>query len=160
MTIHHIGYAVENIEKAYKIFSLLGYEKLKIDLPAPDESSGGGVCGYENIQDTIDDVDRNIKILILRNKNFLVELISFLDRTKPSPIDFLFKSRFAFPGNGIPYHICYKVSDINKTIDSLNKENFIIIQHPSKAIALGNNFVAFLFHKDIGIIELYEEKVQ
>jgi methylmalonyl-CoA/ethylmalonyl-CoA epimerase len=107
----------------------------------------------------VEDIDRNIKILMLRNGYVRVELVSFLDRKKSSPIDFLFKSKFAFPGNGIPYHICYNVDNIIKTIDLLKTKRFIVIQSPCKAIALENNTVAFLFHKDIGIIELCEENV-
>jgi methylmalonyl-CoA/ethylmalonyl-CoA epimerase len=95
----------------------------------------------------------------LDNDSLLVELVSFLDRNKISPIDFLFQSKSAFPGNGIPYHICYTVDNIIETIDFMKTKKFIVIQSPCRAIALGNKSVAFLFHKDIGIIELYEEKV-
>jgi methylmalonyl-CoA/ethylmalonyl-CoA epimerase len=141
MSIHHIGYAVKDIEKAYDIFSLLGYKKLY-------GTVGGGVADY----------DRNVRILMLENESVRVELVSFLDHNKSSPIDFLFKSKFSFPGNGIPYHICYNVNDIVDTICFLKTKKFLVIQPPCRAVALDNKTVAFLFHKDIGIIELYEEK--
>jgi methylmalonyl-CoA/ethylmalonyl-CoA epimerase len=147
MSIHHIGYAVDDIEKAYMVLSMLGYEKCEYSCA---KMGGGGV---------VEDIDRNIKILMLKNRSICVELVSFLDRKKSSPIDFLFKSKSTFPGNGIPYHICYNVDNITETIDLLKTKRFIIIQSPCKAIALGNSTVAFLFHKDIGIIELYEKSV-
>jgi methylmalonyl-CoA/ethylmalonyl-CoA epimerase len=134
--IHHIGYAVQDIEKSTKIFSLLDYK-------------------IEN--KIIDDIERNIKILFIYNSNVNIELIQILDLNKKSPIDFLFKKDFFFPGNGIPYHICYSVNNIDKAIDNLNKKShFLIVQPKAKAIALAENNVIFLLNKDIGIIELLE----
>jgi RimJ/RimL family protein N-acetyltransferase len=134
--IHHIGYAVKNIEKSFSVFSLLNYKV---------ESS------------IVEDFERNIKILFIYNYETRIELIQILDENKESPIDFLFKKDFSFPGNGIPYHICYSVDNIDIAIENLNKiERFIIIQPKSKAPALEEKNVAFLFQHDIGIIELLE----
>jgi methylmalonyl-CoA/ethylmalonyl-CoA epimerase len=136
--MHHIGYAVKDIEKSFKVFSLLNYVK---------ESS------------IIEDFERNIKIQFIRNCKTRIELIQTLDKNKKSPVDFLFKGSFFFPGNGIPYHICYSVKDMDKAIEKLNKnERYIIIQPKSKAVALEGKNVAFLLQKDIGIIELLECK--
>lgn len=138
MSVHHIGYAVADIEKASKIFASLGYV---IESPC------------------VNDSNRNVKILLLRNDKTLVELIAILDVEKESPIDFIFKKEFSFPGKGIPYHICYSVDDIDQTIARLKKENFGVIQPRLKAPALDDNDVAFLYHRDIGIIELLQNKV-
>jgi len=135
--IHHIGYAVKEIEKAFTPFNLLNYKM---------ESS------------IIEDPVRNIKILFICNCKTRIELIQVLDDNKKSPIDFLFKKSFSFPGNGIPYHICYSVNNIDRAIENLNKnERFIILQPKSKAPALKERNVAFLLQKDIGIIELLEK---
>jgi methylmalonyl-CoA/ethylmalonyl-CoA epimerase len=109
---------------------------------------GGGVV--------IKDFSRNVTILMLKNENTLVELISFLDREKESPIDFLFHGKCKFPG-GTPYHICYAVDDLNETITFLKNNKFMVIKTAEKAVALDNKYVAFLFHKDIGIIELCQK---
>lgn len=88
MSIHHIGYAVADIEKAYKVFLLMGYEK-------------------HETREIVDDYERNVKILMLRNGPVLVELISFLDRGKKSPIDFLFKQELSLHGGGgLSYLLC------------------------------------------------------
>ena len=122
--IHHIGYAVKNIEEASKIFGMLSYE-IKSSI--------------------IEDIERNVKILFVENNLTLIELIQTLDAEIKSPLDFLFKKKFSFPGNGIPYHICYSVNNIDKEIQNLNhKEHFILIQKKSKAPALGGRNVAFL----------------
>jgi methylmalonyl-CoA/ethylmalonyl-CoA epimerase len=94
---------------------------------------------------------------MLQNGLVLVELISFLDPKKKSPVDFLFKSKFVFLGNGIPYHICYEVNDIAASISYLKEQKFIVIQKPATAVALNNKYVAFLFNRDIGIIELCQK---
>jgi methylmalonyl-CoA/ethylmalonyl-CoA epimerase len=136
--IHHIGYAVQNIENASKIFAMLDYEQKS---------------------DVVDDHSRNLKILFLNNNDTLIELISILDKTKKSPIDFLFKKRFSFPGEGIPYHICYLVNNIDQAVIDLSEKGFMTIQFRTKAPAIESGDVAFLFHNDIGIIELLEEGV-
>jgi methylmalonyl-CoA/ethylmalonyl-CoA epimerase len=160
INVHHIGYAVKDIEKAEEAFSLLGYKRVNLsdDIVGYDCVYGGGGGNIQKTElDIINDFDRNVRILMLKNKSILVELVSFLDKTKKSPIDFLFKSDSIFPGNGIPYHICYIVNNMKESIDQLRKNRFIVIQPPNKAIALNNKYVSFLFHKDIGIIELYEK---
>jgi methylmalonyl-CoA/ethylmalonyl-CoA epimerase len=135
--IHHIGYAVKEIEKAFKPFSLLNFKM---------ESS------------IIEDPVRNIKILFICNCKTRIELIQILDDNKKSPIDFLLKKSVSLPGNGIPYHICYYVNNIDRAIENLNKSGrFIIIQPKSKAPALKGRNVAFLLQNDIGIIELLEK---
>jgi methylmalonyl-CoA/ethylmalonyl-CoA epimerase len=137
ISVHHIGYAVGDIEKARGVFVSLGYT---VESPL------------------INDTGRNIKILLLRSGDTLVELIAILDTGKASPIDFIFKKEFAFPGKGIPYHICYLVQDIDQAIIRLKRENFKIIQPRMKAPAFAGNDVAFLYHRDIGIIELLQNK--
>jgi hypothetical protein len=106
----------------------------------------------------VTDYDRNVRILMLRNGPVQVELVSFLDRNKSSPIDFLFKSKFAFLGNGIPYHICYSVNDIVDIIGFLRTKKFIIIQSPCKAVALDNKIVAFLFRGFFSEVRILRRK--
>jgi methylmalonyl-CoA/ethylmalonyl-CoA epimerase len=134
--VHHVGYAVRDIERAGQIFTLLNFQQ---------DSS------------ITNDVIRNINIQFWRNQTTLIELISILDDSQKSPVDFLFKKKFSFPGNGMPYHICYVVNDIEQTINRLKKEKFFVIQPPSQAPALENRQVAFLVHHDIGMIELLEK---
>ena len=55
MEIHHIGYAVKNIEDAAKKFELLGYESIEENKKA--------------------DLDRNINVLLMKKGEYLIELI-------------------------------------------------------------------------------------
>ena len=57
-----------------------------------------------------------------------------------------------------PYHICYEVPDIEKTIDILKKRRFILTDGLKPAVAFDNRRVAFLLNRNTGLIELLEKK--
>ena len=40
----------------------------------------------------------------------------------------------------------------------LRKMRFMVVSYPAEAVALNNHRVAFLYNKDIGLIELLEQK--
>jgi hypothetical protein len=129
--LHHIGYAVLDIENAYSVFHKLNYE-----------------CSSS----VIDDAIRNIKVMLIQNNDILIELVSILNQGKKSQIDFLFREN-SYWGGG--YHTCYAVKNMQYEINRLRKEKFVIIQPPAMSPVFESD-VAFLFHKDIGIIELLQ----
>ena len=134
LTVHHVAYAVKNIEKAIAQFELLGYIR------------DGEICA---------DLSRNLNIIFLSMGQTTVELVAVLDKEKPSPVDFLFsKKPYA---NGMPYHICYNTSDIAASIEELRKNGFVVTQTSASAPAIGGRNVAFLYSSQIGIIELVEQ---
>jgi methylmalonyl-CoA/ethylmalonyl-CoA epimerase len=57
-----------------------------------------------------------------------------------------------------PYHTCYETSHLSESIQKLKKMNFILISKPEVAVALDQRLICFLFHKEIGLIELVETK--
>lgn len=130
MRIHHIGYAVKNIEKSVEQFKILGFEK---------EGS------------IIYDETRNVNIIFMINENYRIELIESGNREKPSPIDGYLKKK-----NGVPYHLCYETLDIEKEIERLLANKFILVEEPKEAIAIKNCKVAFLYSGEIGLLELVE----
>jgi methylmalonyl-CoA/ethylmalonyl-CoA epimerase len=59
--------------------------------------------------------------------------------------------------NGVaPYHVCYMVEDIEEAILKLKKMKYIVVVSPVEAPAITNSRVAFLFNRDIGLVELVE----
>lgn len=136
MKIHHIAYAVSSIENSKTYFELLGFSEIK---------------------KTIEDISRKIRICFLENKeggsNIVIELIESIDET--SPITNLVKK---MSGIATPYHICYEVDTIENAVEEYKKLGFILTQNVAPAIAIGNRKVAFMFHKDVGIIEFVETK--
>lgn len=134
MKVHHIGYAVKDICNAKKKFERLGFREE---------------------QSTVIDSLRNIEILFMVNEQERVELIAALEKVGgggKTPVDTVLKK------NGpCPYHICYITEKIDEEINYMRKEGYLIIEQPKPAPALSNRRVAFLYHKDIGLIELMEE---
>jgi methylmalonyl-CoA/ethylmalonyl-CoA epimerase len=131
LEVHHIGYAVSDIEKAADAFRLLGYE------------TDGSIC---------DDTSRNVRILFMHLEALRIELISPLDVSKHSAVDEIIKS-----GNvGAPYHICYETKNLNDMVSALRQKRFRVITPPEPAPAINGRDVVFLYSKDIGLIELVE----
>ena len=129
MKIHHIGYLVNNIDSA-----VLSFEKLGFDLVSP----------------ITEDKMRNVLICFLENNGYRVELVSPVGRD--SDVYNLMKKK-----KNSPYHLCYEVNDIERSLEEYCAANeSLIIQPPKPAIAIENRKVAFVMHKDLGIIEFVE----
>jgi len=128
MKIHHIGYAVPNIEK-----SLSTFEKL----------------GYQQTSEIVFDEIRGVNIVFLKNGNEIVELVA--PNGANSDVEKILKK------NGVtPYHICYEVENIESSVQELGKNGWFPIKEPEIAPAIGNRRVVFLFTKNAGMIELVE----
>lgn len=128
-SINHIGYAVRSIEATAELYNKAGWTLSKIY--------------EEKIQNT--------KIAFLTKAGFpMIELVSSLDESK-SPIDIYLKS------NGVcPYHICYEVANIEQALEDLYEEGFKPLFLPVESIAMDNHKICYLFHIDVGLIELVE----
>jgi methylmalonyl-CoA/ethylmalonyl-CoA epimerase len=128
MRVHHIGYIVRSMVEAKEIFSSMGYE----------------------VFDSTTDNRRDIEIAFVNNENVLVELIMPLS-------DKAVVNSYLKKNGPTPYHICYLVNNLESQLENMRSNGFIIVEKPEAAPALENRKVAFLFHKDIGLVELLEE---
>ncbi len=128
MKTDHIGYAVKDIEKAKKTMEVLGY----------------------TVGDTVGDRDRNIYFSFCEMDGQRVELVAPM--SEGSPVDgYLAKS------GPMPYHICYKSSDLDGDIERLKANRFRVSVPPAPAIAFGNKRVVFMYSLSVGLIEIAEE---
>lgn len=131
MEIHHIGYLVKNIQK-----SITEYETL----------------GFTLVSNIVSDGDRLADICFMKNNDYCIELISPWKESTLIPL----LKRYKYTG----YHICYKVRDINKSIEILQKKGFFLFQEPQRAQAIGVNAkVAFLMGSESGMLELVQENI-
>lgn len=128
MKIHHIGYAVHDIKASEASFIILGYKK----------------CS-----DIVEDDSRKVSILFMKKEGYLIELIAPLN--EKSHMYTILKKM----GSG-PYHVCYEVESIDASIDRLLRNGYILVEKPCAAAAIENRKVAFLFNRDIGMLELLE----
>ena len=126
MTFHHIGIAVNNIEKAQILYEKLGYKMFLLT----------------------NDAVQNVKLCFLDKLNSpTIELVCPID--DKSPVVNILKR------NGpMPYHTCYEVADIELEIKKLKKGGYIQVSKTAPAIAFNNRLVCFLYNKNIGLIEL------
>jgi methylmalonyl-CoA/ethylmalonyl-CoA epimerase len=129
MKIHHIGYAVKSIEKSLRTFQLLGFE------------IEGNV---------IHDEKRNVKLQFIRNNDIRFELVEPISTNSPV-------SKLLNKNGSIPYHFCLVSNNIDSTIKKLRRQGFVLLNKKETAPAIDNRNVAFLFHKEIGLIELLED---
>jgi len=103
--------------------------------------------------DVIEDSVQNVKICFVSKKGMpLIELVSPIDDKSPVN-NILDKSGVS------PYHFCYEVMDIILSIKQLKKIGYIPLSKPVPAVVFDNRLICFLYNKDIGLIELLENKV-
>ena len=131
LQFHHIGKATDDIEKSISLYELLGYIS-------------------QGLRTVIDPVQKVELAFMFRENHPLIELVSPLN--EDSPVKSILKKM-----RTTPYHTCYEVPIIEETIKDLKKQRFILVQKPTPAIAFNNRRIAFLFHKNFGLIELLEE---
>lgn len=134
MIPHHLGMAVANINKSIKDFWGLGW-----------------TWNGEIINDDV----RNVKLAFLKryDSNDLLELVSPMNDN--SPVSNILTT---MKNVATPYHICYEVEDIEKTIDILKNRKYILTDDVKPAVAFNNKRVAFLLNRDAGLVELVETK--
>lgn len=130
MKVHHLGYAVKNIDEGIAKFRALGYE-----------------CFSRVTEDSF----RNVSICFLRQDGWIIELVA--PRGNDSPVN-----KKLLGGVGGPYHICYEVDSLTSAIDNLSRDGFVVFEQPQVAPALEGRRVTFLFNQIVGIIELVESK--
>lgn len=127
LKIHHIGYAVKNIDKSIELFGNIGYV----------------------IHEKVIDEKRKVIIAFAESSGYLIELIAPL--SEGSPVDSILRKN-----GSTPYHICYETEDVKLMCQELKAEKYRVISEISPAPAIGNANVVFLFNPAIGIIELVE----
>lgn len=130
MHIHHIGYLVKKPQKALDAFISLGYA-LK--------------------NDYIYDEYRKAQIGFVEKDGYIIELVS------PVESDSVVADLMKKMGN-TAYHICYEVEDIQKMVEKLEKQHYILCDALHEAIAFQNRKVCFLVHPYMGMVELLEKE--
>ena len=108
MIVDHIGYAVKRLDKAMKEFEILGFRFEKI----------------------INDYDRNLYVCFGNNGAYRIELVSPIDREKPSPVD-----TYLSKVGPTAYHICYRSDNLDGDIAELENQGFMVIIPPAFATA-------------------------
>ena len=131
---HHIGVAVADIAASVCKYNKIGY--------------------YQNSEMVVDK-HRNVYITFMENRadGSVIELIA--PASDKSPVSELLKHK---KNVSTLYHICYEVGDIERAMDMLKKRGFMATTKVEPALAFDNRRVVFMLCKEVGLIELVEEK--
>jgi len=130
--MHHIGIAVNNLEKSINKWKCL------FDLKEEER---------EEIK------DRGVKVATLRvDKGPMIELLEAIGDV--SPIKKFINSH----GEGI-HHICFETDDLDKKMEELKKEGVCFVQE-SPVSGAGGSRIIFMHPQNLNgvLIELKEEK--
>jgi len=129
MEFHHVGVAVNSIEETAKCYVNMGY----------------------SLSETFEDPIQNVRIAFLKREGSpLLELVEPVDKT--SPVYNILKKI------GVSaYHFCYEINNLQESIENFEKRDFRLLIEPVPAVAFNNRRICFLYHLDIGLIELLEK---
>lgn len=129
LSFHHIGIACHDIGRTVAFYEAMGYTAAPV----------------------VDDEVQHVKVCFLDKHDApRIELLEPLDDQSPV-------ARTLSTSGVSPYHLCYQVTDIDVAVKSLRSERFLLVSGPVPAVAMDDHRVAFLFKKDVGLIELVEK---
>ena len=129
LTFHHVGIACHKIEKTLSFYAAMGYTAAPV----------------------VDDLIQHVRVCFLDKEGApRLELLEPLDDQSPV-------ARTLASSGVTPYHLCYQVQDIENSIQSLRGQRFLLVTGPVPACAMENRRIAFLFKKDVGLVELVEQ---
>lgn len=129
LTFHHVGIACHKIEKTLPFYAAMGYTAAPV----------------------VDDLIQHVRVCFLDKEGApRLELLEPLDDQSPV-------ARTLASSGVTPYHLCYQVQDIENAIQSLRGQRFLLVTGPVPACAMENRRIAFLFKKDVGLVELVEQ---
>lgn len=129
MKIDHIGYLVKDIDKSVEQFRQLGYEVR---------------------QNTVYDELRDVNICFMEQQGYVIELVA------PCSDKSVVHDQLKKMGQ-TPYHVCYRVDNLEETVEELRAKKYVIMREPEVAVALAGKRVVFMYHRSVGMIELVEE---
>ena len=133
MRFHHVGIAVQKINEAIHAYKALGYSQTSA---------------------IIHDPIQKVQLCFLdKDESPTLELVSAISIDSPVT-NILAKS------GPTPYHNCFEVDDITESVASLKQYGYRRLSAVVSAIAFGNRRICFLYHKEVGLIELLEKSLK
>lgn len=128
LQFHHVGIAVSDLEATAAKYRQGGWRTSAV------------------IYDPVQQV--NI-CWLTRDGNPVLELLEPVGAESPV--------RRTLEKNGVtPYHICYQTPELEPAVAALRAQRYVLVSKPAPAAAMAGCRVCFLFHKDVGLVELAE----
>lgn len=133
--LHHIGYAVADMDKVLDKFKM---------------------GGYSAKSEVFEDSGRHVKIAFIESRadGTVIELVSPMDGA--SPVSNILREN---KNVSLPYHLCYEVENISRMVKQMKRQSYFLTKDIAPAVALNGRNVAFLVSREMGLVELLERKV-
>jgi len=133
MRFHHVGIAVQNINEAIHAYEALGYSQTTA---------------------IINDPIQKVQLCFLdKDESPTLELVAAISSESPVT-NILAKS------GPTPYHNCFEVDDLTESVAKLRQFGYRRLSAIVPAIAFGNRKICFLYHKEVGLLELLEKTLK
>jgi methylmalonyl-CoA/ethylmalonyl-CoA epimerase len=130
MRFHHVGVVVESIER-----SAAQYRQF---------------FGLKPVSGVVTDPAQRVKVQFLASE----EGATSVELIEPSPGES--PARGALKKGGGLNHVCFEVTDIEGSVRQAELEGVLCICKPVPAAAFDGRRIAFLFYRDIGLVEFVE----
>jgi methylmalonyl-CoA/ethylmalonyl-CoA epimerase len=130
LKFHHIGMATESIEESIAVMK-----------------NSGECCRQSPI---VVDKIQNVRLLMVIWNGISVELIEGIG--EKSPVKTILEKGINL------YHICYLTDDLENIIEKFSKHGWKEISSRVPARLFDGNYITFLYHQKLGIVEILEEK--
>jgi len=128
MKVHHFGLAVKDIERAAQTLKLFGY----------------------SVAEPVLDTTQGVSVLMATQPNgYPMELVCDIDEGGPTE-SIVKKMGPCF------YHVCFEVDDLDSKISQLSESGFLIRHKPASAAAFDDRRIAWMYSRDVGLVELLE----
>lgn len=96
------------------------------------------------------DARQGVEIVFARDaRGMCIELV------QPVGPESVVSGLMARHGNG-PYHACWQSTDLTADIERLENAGHRLFSEPAPAPAFGGRLFCFLYHRDLGLVELVE----
>ena len=133
MRFHHVGIAVQNINEAIHAYEALGYSQNSAIIHDP----------IQKVQLCFLDKDGSPTLELVAASSVESPVSNILAKNGPTP-----------------YHNCFEVDDIIESVAKLKLSGFRRLSAIVQAIAFENRRICFLYHKEVGLIELLENTLK
>ncbi len=129
--VNHIGIATPDIQLTADFYNSMGYEE---------------VYGAY-------DMKQNVYGYFYKKEGLpTIELLAPYDEKSPV-------NKIITKNGVIPYHFCYEVyAKLEDAIKEMKKNNFVMVSNIDISKGMGNRKMVFMFHKNVGLIELVEHE--
>ncbi|MBQ7689726.1 MAG: VOC family protein [Muribaculaceae bacterium] len=127
--LDHIGYLTSSIADSAREFELLGYQASPI---------------------FNDDTQRTRICMLTRTGDVAIELVEPYENNKTM-------ARMLKSHGVAPYHLCYRVVNIEQAYDELIEQGWTALFAPVPATAFNGRKICYFWKREMGFMELVEE---